>query len=305
MRHRCTKARFGLPVSHAIAKLRNLSASLLEHGRIETTLKNAKVLRPFVEKIITKGRLCAAAPTYSSADARFRDIRERLGNNQRAAELVARVWGPYFHERAGGYTRILRTRWRVGDGAEMAIIELVLGEDVDVEMLKDHIQQLQTDLFALAVPEVHTLAQWRLASQAIHATGARRSASHSDGCSFELDVKFREVFRDYWPMKRPVKPGDEPTPVPMPLTVRVVFPGLKEKDSPVVAFSVRRIDQAGEVPIHLLKYAESPTARFLYHPSPDLYRLTGQIKHEDFKAKRITPIISIDGPVGEIFHAPV
>ena len=99
-----------------LALLRNLATSLIENGAIETTEAKAKELRPFVEKIISK----AKTGTLHSRRLAGRHIQKR-----EAADKLFQEIGPKFAKRPGGYTRILKTAHRKGDGAEMARIELV------------------------------------------------------------------------------------------------------------------------------------------------------------------------------------
>jgi large subunit ribosomal protein L17 len=99
-----------------LALLRNLAISLIEHGTIETTEAKAKELRPFVEKLITK----AKRGTLHSRRLAARDVHVR-----RAADALFHDVGPAFATRTGGYTRILKTGHRKGDGADMARIELI------------------------------------------------------------------------------------------------------------------------------------------------------------------------------------
>jgi|SRR5579862_1988998 len=99
-----------------LALLRNLAISLIEHGAIETTEAKAKELRPFVERLITK----AKTGTLHARRLAARDVHVR-----RTADMLFHDVGPAFATRAGGYTRILRTGHRKGDGADMARIELI------------------------------------------------------------------------------------------------------------------------------------------------------------------------------------
>ena len=117
MRHRKAGRQLAAPASRSSRCMRNLATSLIEHGAIETTEAKAKELRPFVEKLITQGEAqarCtrAASPAVTSRSAS-------------SATSCSRRSGPKFATRAGGYTRILKTGHRKGDGAEMARIELV------------------------------------------------------------------------------------------------------------------------------------------------------------------------------------
>jgi large subunit ribosomal protein L17 len=101
-----------------LALMRSLAESLIEHGAIETTEAKAKELRPFIEKLITKAR---------SGTLHDRRLSGRHIRNRATADKLFKEIGPRFAKRAGGYTRILKTGHRKGDGAEMARIELVPG----------------------------------------------------------------------------------------------------------------------------------------------------------------------------------
>ncbi|MDY0295795.1 MAG: 50S ribosomal protein L17 [Acidobacteriota bacterium] len=116
MRHLNSGYKLRRNPSHRKALLRNLTQSLIERDRIETTLAKAKAVRPIVEKMVTMGKSGSlAAKRRAMAYLYKRDAVHRLFND------VA----PRFMDRPGGYTRILRTDFRRGDGAEMAVIEFV------------------------------------------------------------------------------------------------------------------------------------------------------------------------------------
>ena len=118
MRHRKAGRQLRRTSEQKLALMRNLATSLIEHGAIETTEAKAKELRPFVEKLITKARdgHAARAPARRSSRAEARDRGQAVPGDRAAVR-----------EAAGGYTRILKTGHRKGDGAEMARIELVEG----------------------------------------------------------------------------------------------------------------------------------------------------------------------------------
>ena len=116
MRHRNSGRKLGRNASHRAALFNNLVTSLLTYGRIETTEAKAKELRPFVEKLITKAR---------SGTLHARRLAVRHIHKREAADKLFQVIGPRFATRNGGYTRILKTGFRKGDGADMARIELV------------------------------------------------------------------------------------------------------------------------------------------------------------------------------------
>ena len=104
--------RFGCPFQ----QMRNLVISLVEHGRITTTLAKAKELRSVAEKCITLAKVDSLA--------RRRLMSSRLRNKPAVAKLFKEL-GPQYKERPGGYLRILKCGYRVGDNAPLALIELV------------------------------------------------------------------------------------------------------------------------------------------------------------------------------------
>ena len=116
MRHRKAGRQLRRTSEQKMALMRSLAKSLIEHGAIETTEAKAKELRPFVEKLITKAK-------DGTLHAR-RQAGRHVQNRQTQDKLFQEV-GPKFATRAGGYTRILKTGHRKGDGAEMARIELI------------------------------------------------------------------------------------------------------------------------------------------------------------------------------------
>ncbi|MDY0117499.1 MAG: 50S ribosomal protein L17 [Sulfurimonadaceae bacterium] len=116
MRHRHGYRKLGRTSSHRAALLKNLSISLIEHGKIETTVEKAKELRSYVEKLIT-----TAGKNDSNA---HRAIFAALQHKETTKKLLNEV-APKYVDRAGGYTRITRTRIRRGDATTMAFIELV------------------------------------------------------------------------------------------------------------------------------------------------------------------------------------
>ena len=106
----------------------NLSVALITHGRIQTTLTKAKALRPFIEKIITFAKKAEAA----NDTARKLHYRRLAIARVRDKKAVARLFDELvseFTERNGGYTRIYKVGQRIGDAAEMALIELIDGND--------------------------------------------------------------------------------------------------------------------------------------------------------------------------------
>lgn len=116
MRHRKNGRQLGRNTSHRKALFRNLVVSLLEHERIETTEAKAKEIRGFADRMITLGK-------EGTLHARRR-AQSFLQNRSVVSKLFQDVAGR-FHDRDGGYTRIIRTRLRTGDAAEMVALELV------------------------------------------------------------------------------------------------------------------------------------------------------------------------------------
>ena len=116
MRHRLGLRKLNRTSSHRLAMLRNMTVSLLRHEAIKTTLPKAKELRRVVEPMITLGK----NPTLANKRLAF----DRLRNRDNVVKLF-NVLGPRFAKRPGGYTRILKMGFRVGDNAPMAYMELV------------------------------------------------------------------------------------------------------------------------------------------------------------------------------------
>lgn len=116
MRHRMDHRKLGRTTEHRIAMLRNQAVSLVRHDRIRTTLEKAKELRRFVEKLIT----LAKEDTLHSRRMAARHVHDPAALKKLFATL-----GPLYAQRPGGYTRILKLGERKGDGAQLAIIELV------------------------------------------------------------------------------------------------------------------------------------------------------------------------------------
>lgn len=121
MRHKVAGYKLGRNTAHRRSLLRNLVTSLIVEERIETNVPKAKAMRPLVEKMITlgkKGNLAARrqAAAYLMTDEAVRKLFDTIA--------------PRFGDRNGGYTRIVRTGWAKGDGADKAFIELLGSEQV-------------------------------------------------------------------------------------------------------------------------------------------------------------------------------
>ncbi|AUD78089.1 50S ribosomal protein L17 [Kangiella profundi] len=128
MRHQKSGRKLNRNSSHRKAMFRNMTASLIEHELIRTTLPKAKELRRVAEPLITLSK------TDSVANRRLAFA--RLRNNAAVAKLFAEL-GPRYQERPGGYLRILKCGNRPGDNAPMAYVELVdrpvVEDDVDLD----------------------------------------------------------------------------------------------------------------------------------------------------------------------------
>jgi large subunit ribosomal protein L17 len=116
MRHRHGLRKLNRTSSHRLAMLRNMTNSLLTHEMIRTTLPKAKELRRVAEPMITLGK----SPSLSNRRLAFNRLRDRAVVTKLFDEL-----GPRFKSRNGGYLRILKTGFRVGDRAPMALVMLM------------------------------------------------------------------------------------------------------------------------------------------------------------------------------------
>ena len=116
MRHNKAINHLGRKSGHRKAMLANMATSLILHKRIQTTVAKAKALKMYVEPLITKSK---EDTTHSR-----RMVFSYLKNKEAVTELF-RTIAPKIADRPGGYTRVLKTGFRLGDGADMALIELV------------------------------------------------------------------------------------------------------------------------------------------------------------------------------------
>ena len=127
MRHRNSGRKLGRTSAHRTAMFANMTAALIKHEQIKTTLPKAKELRPVMEKLVTLSR-------RGGTDLHAR--RQALAQIRDAVQVrkLFDVIGPRYAERPGGYLRILKAGFRFGDNAEMAFIEFV-DRDVDAKGL--------------------------------------------------------------------------------------------------------------------------------------------------------------------------
>ena len=116
MRHGNKVNNLGRKAAHRKAMLSNMACSLIQHKRINTTVAKAKALRGYVEPLLTKSK---SDSTHSR-----RTVFSYLQNKEMVTELFREI-APKIADRPGGYTRIIRTGYRLGDNAEMCMIELV------------------------------------------------------------------------------------------------------------------------------------------------------------------------------------
>ena len=123
MRHRKSGRKFSRTSAHRKAMFRNMTASLVEHELIKTTLPKAKELRRVAEPLITLSK--------NDSVANRRLAFSRLRDDAAVAKLFGEL-GPRYSERPGGYLRILKCGFRAGDNAPMAFVELV-GRPLDIE----------------------------------------------------------------------------------------------------------------------------------------------------------------------------
>lgn len=130
MRHRKAGRTLSRTSSHRKAMFRNMAASLFRHELIRTTLPKAKELRRVAEPLITRAK--------QDSPTRRRQTFDRIRDREMVTKLFEEL-GPRYRERPGGYLRILKTGYRQGDGAPMAIVELVdrpTGEDAESSQSK-------------------------------------------------------------------------------------------------------------------------------------------------------------------------
>ena len=116
MRHRTAGRKLNRTTSHRLMMLRNMVTSLLDHERIETTEAKAKEVRSIAERLITLGK---------RGDLHARRQALRIITNKKVAHKLFTEIAPRFAGRNGGYTHIFKTRNRQGDGAALALIELI------------------------------------------------------------------------------------------------------------------------------------------------------------------------------------
>ena len=165
MRHKNHRHQLGVKKEHRLALMANLAAALLTHGRIRTTLAKAKALRPFSEKIITLAKK-AAATEDSAKKLHFRRLAIARVRDKGAVKKLFDERVEEFLVRNGGYTRIYKLVPRIGDAADMAIIELIDAADAGYEKSKrshnvkaNHGSGVVTDVSTTAVDDIQAAVE--------------------------------------------------------------------------------------------------------------------------------------------------
>ena len=160
--------RLGGSSSHQKALLANLATSLFEHGRIKTTEPKARALRPYAEKLITHAK-------KGSLHNR-REVLKKIRDKDVVHALFAEI-GPFFSDRDGGYTRIIKVEPRKGDNAPMAVIELVREKTVTSEA--DRARRVKAS--KKAAPEAAAAApQAAVEPEAVDSSAAEASADEPE-----------------------------------------------------------------------------------------------------------------------------
>src|SRR3954453_2166667 len=128
MRHRVAHRKLGRVTEHRLSMLRNQATALLKYEHLTTTVPKAKELRPFVERLITVAKRGLKA---GEANGRVLNARRLVMEDLQDRDIVSKLFdtiAPRFAERPGGYTRLMRTGFRKGDSAELAMVELIGSE---------------------------------------------------------------------------------------------------------------------------------------------------------------------------------
>src|SRR5271170_930816 len=158
--------RLGGSSSHQKALLANLATALFEHGRIKTTEPKARALRPYAEKLITH----AKKGTLHNR----REVLKKIRDKDVVHSLFAEI-GPFFADRNGGYTRIIKVEARKGDNAPMAVIELVQEKTVTSEA--DRARRVGTSKVAAPAPVAEPEVEAESSDEAVEATDAPEAAT--------------------------------------------------------------------------------------------------------------------------------
>ncbi|MDA3864880.1 MAG: 50S ribosomal protein L17 [Deltaproteobacteria bacterium] len=149
MRHKKSGKVFGKSPSHRKAMYKNMTSSLIEHGRIKTTVQKAKELRRYAEKaiswgtslgeLVNKPKDALSAEEKSKVVHHYRMAKRIIPDKDLLNKLFTEI-APLYLDRNGGYTRVVKSMRRRGDNAEMAIIELV-DYDFNLEEMADDLEE--------------------------------------------------------------------------------------------------------------------------------------------------------------------
>lgn len=182
MRHRKALRKFGLPSDQRKALLKGLTRSLLLHDRILTTVTRAKEVRPIVEKLVTIARKGGTEASVTERLHTRRLVRRYVDSNvdefvkvpngtkrghtveRNPYYVVPRLFeeiAPRYKNRSGGYTRILHAGLRRGDGAPMALLEFVEGEEVKVPENEGPKQTLRGRKGLPGLGRTHSTNRWK------------------------------------------------------------------------------------------------------------------------------------------------
>ena len=193
--------RLGGSSSHQKAILANLATSLFEHGRIKTTEPKARALRPYAEKLITH----AKKGTLHNR----REVMKKIRDKDVVHVLFAEI-GPFFADRNGGYTRIIKVEARKGDNAPMAVIELVREKTVASEAsraTKRAAKKAEAPAAAAAVPKA--AAEAEAADEPVEETAVDQIEAEDAGIA---DAQTAEVAEEQVADESPEAPADENAP---------------------------------------------------------------------------------------------
>ena len=172
MRHGKSFNHLGRKAGHRAALLMNLSIALIQHKRIFTTVAKAKALKKHIEPLITKSR--------SNTTHNRRVVFAYLSNKEAVTELFSTV-ATKIGDRPGGYTRVIRTGFRKGDGAEMAMIELV-----DFNEIYTNTKKRRSEKSAIAEGKVRRTRRSKAkGTEAVKATAPAAAAATTTDASEE------------------------------------------------------------------------------------------------------------------------
>jgi large subunit ribosomal protein L17 len=186
--------RLGGSSSHQKALLANLATSLFEHGRIKTTEPKARALRPYAEKLITH----AKKGTLHNR----REVLKKIRDKDVVHALFEEI-GPFFSDREGGYTRIIKVEARKGDNAPMAVIELVREKTVTSEA--DRARRVKSSKPAAPAAEETPVEEAAVEETAVEEAPVEEAATETEAAEAEATDQAEE------PKAEVADEGDEST----------------------------------------------------------------------------------------------